>query len=569
MRTNNGCKKIIKKKICRSFSFRVVIGILIFSAFLFMGGAKAQTTPNLILIGTEPYIDYYGNQYVSYNLAIENWNAFPNELFKSAPDLPPCGLNKNASRTWVDIYNASNDNYIYGFCALSASVSLTHIWFGVKQGLNPPNGVYVVIDDRRTNTKYRSNIISTSPIPTPKLSVTVSVAPDTVFQGGTSQVAVHVNTTGGIPVSYASVSVSATKGSINPLSGYTDDYGNFNTTYKASTVEASTIYTISASASKPGYIIGSGFSTITVNPHPPLNISISKSPATVIPGGTSNVTVHITTTGGASVSGANVRILATGGILNPLSGISDAYGDFHTTFKAPAVTISTTYALSSNASKVNFKNGSRVDSITVNLPSTYAYIFNTTNNKIQIKIDENYYNSPNYSYWPAGTNHVVTVPDYMDFSEEWIFYKFVNWNWSGNTSKDRTISITAGAGASPEGIYKAEYKIDKLFNLTVNFKCDIGLDCENITFDKVDPYYRNGDIVELKAPYVIGTTFEWIIARPMSTKIITSNITSITMDSNVTATAFYHKDTVIDLVIKVVISIIRIIYDFLKGLIPH
>ncbi len=101
-------------------------------------------------------------------MIIENWAEFPAELFEPAPDLPPCGLNTEASRTWVKIRNADNDNYIYGFCALSSPQDLTLIWFAIEQGSNPPAGVYVVLEDRRTNEKYISNVASIStPTPTP------------------------------------------------------------------------------------------------------------------------------------------------------------------------------------------------------------------------------------------------------------------------------------------------------------------------------------------------------------------------------------------------------------------
>jgi hypothetical protein len=115
--------------------------------------------PELTLSGTELY-EASGKKWVRYRLAIANWAAFPSELFVAAPDLPPCGSNTNASRTWVDIHNAKDDSYIYGFCALSSPESLNSIWFAVEQGVNPPEAVYVSLMDRRKNTTYRSNTIA-------------------------------------------------------------------------------------------------------------------------------------------------------------------------------------------------------------------------------------------------------------------------------------------------------------------------------------------------------------------------------------------------------------------------
>ena len=118
--------------------------------------------PKLVLSGTESYTAG-GKQWVRYRLSIENWATFPAELFEPAPDLPPCGLNQNASRTWVEIYDAKGDKYIYGFCALSSPKALTSIWFAVEQGISPPNAVYVLLKDRRHGATYRSNEVSPSP----------------------------------------------------------------------------------------------------------------------------------------------------------------------------------------------------------------------------------------------------------------------------------------------------------------------------------------------------------------------------------------------------------------------
>ena len=125
-------------------------------------GTPAQSIPKpeLILSGTEEY-EASGQHWVRYELAIANWTAFPPELFEPAPDLPPCGLNTSSSRTWVEIFNAKDDSYIYGFCALSSPESLTSIWFAVEKGAKPPETVYVVLMDRKNETAYRSNSIST------------------------------------------------------------------------------------------------------------------------------------------------------------------------------------------------------------------------------------------------------------------------------------------------------------------------------------------------------------------------------------------------------------------------
>lgn len=118
--------------------------------------------PQLSYIGKEDYIDAFNNPYTRYRLSVTNWSAYPNELFVPAPDLPPCGLNNNASRTWVNIYNAETNAYLYGFCGFTSPQLLTSLWFGIPRGSTPPPSVYVMIDDRRTGTTYRSNNVSVS-----------------------------------------------------------------------------------------------------------------------------------------------------------------------------------------------------------------------------------------------------------------------------------------------------------------------------------------------------------------------------------------------------------------------
>jgi hypothetical protein len=90
---------------------------------------------------------------------VQNASAFPAELFEPAPDLPPCGSNTNAARTWVDIVNAQGDSRLYGFCALSSPDGLKSLWFAVEQGAPTPANVYVVLKDRREGINYQSNSV--------------------------------------------------------------------------------------------------------------------------------------------------------------------------------------------------------------------------------------------------------------------------------------------------------------------------------------------------------------------------------------------------------------------------
>ena len=116
--------------------------------------------PVLVFTGQEPFTAG-GKQFTRYNFAVFNRADYPAELFAAAPDLPPCGANTKASRTWVDIYDQSGKR-LYGFCAFGSPNDLGNIWFALESGVLPPSWVYVELTDRKTNTKYKSNLAETT-----------------------------------------------------------------------------------------------------------------------------------------------------------------------------------------------------------------------------------------------------------------------------------------------------------------------------------------------------------------------------------------------------------------------
>ena len=116
--------------------------------------------PVLYLTGYELY-EAGGKQWKRYQYAVDNAASYPDEMFAAAPDLPPCGENKESSRTWVDIYQQDGKR-LYGFCALGKSANLNSIWFSLEPDALPPSWVYVELTDRKTNTKYKSNLAETT-----------------------------------------------------------------------------------------------------------------------------------------------------------------------------------------------------------------------------------------------------------------------------------------------------------------------------------------------------------------------------------------------------------------------
>jgi hypothetical protein len=117
--------------------------------------------PVLYLMSLEPY-STGGKDFIRYKYDVLNKADFPAAMWAPAPALPPCGANKNSSRTWVDFFD-SRGKRLYGFCALSNSNDLTGIWFALEADVVPPSYVYIELNDRQTNTKYKSNLADTTP----------------------------------------------------------------------------------------------------------------------------------------------------------------------------------------------------------------------------------------------------------------------------------------------------------------------------------------------------------------------------------------------------------------------
>ncbi len=125
-------------------------------------GASAPSLPNPILyfIGAEPAV-VAGKQILRYRFEVHNSSEYPAEMFAPAPDLPPCGLNTKSSRTWVDIYDQQGKR-LNAFCGLGSPADLGKVWFGAASDAVPPSWVYIEMVDRKTGTKYKSNLAETT-----------------------------------------------------------------------------------------------------------------------------------------------------------------------------------------------------------------------------------------------------------------------------------------------------------------------------------------------------------------------------------------------------------------------
>ena len=122
--------------------------------------APPLPNPVLYFIISEPF-QQSGKTYIRYEYDVFNKDQYPADMFAAAPNLPPCGKNTKASRTWVDLYDQSGKR-LYGFCALSKPADLNRIYFALEDGVVPPSWIYIEMTDRQTNTKYKSNLADTT-----------------------------------------------------------------------------------------------------------------------------------------------------------------------------------------------------------------------------------------------------------------------------------------------------------------------------------------------------------------------------------------------------------------------
>ena len=142
----------------------LVTVLLVFSTQSFSSVINPRTSvlpnPVLYFIGQELY-ETGGKQFIRYTYDVANKDAYPDDLFAASPDLPPCGQNTKAARTWIDIYDQSGKR-LQGFCALGKSSDLGKIWFALEIDKVPPSYVYIEMNDRKTPVKYKSNLADTT-----------------------------------------------------------------------------------------------------------------------------------------------------------------------------------------------------------------------------------------------------------------------------------------------------------------------------------------------------------------------------------------------------------------------
>ena len=155
---------------------RMVLASLILAMMVIASTSQAAPTPTptptptpspgpspkpVLYLTKQEFYTANGKNWIRYGYDVFNKTDYPAALFAPAPGLPPCGNNHNSSRTWVDFFDQFGKR-LYGFCSLGSPADLGKIWFSLEEGVIPPSWVYIEINDRQTNTKYKSNLADTT-----------------------------------------------------------------------------------------------------------------------------------------------------------------------------------------------------------------------------------------------------------------------------------------------------------------------------------------------------------------------------------------------------------------------
>ena len=149
---------------------KVIVAVVACLLLAAAASVNAQPTPTptptkplpnpVLYLSSVEYFTANGKDLTRYRYGVDNSAVYPDALFAASPSLPPCGSNTNSSRSWVDIFDLRGKR-LYGFCALGTAADLNKIWFALETDVVPPSYIYIEINDRATNTKYKSNLAET------------------------------------------------------------------------------------------------------------------------------------------------------------------------------------------------------------------------------------------------------------------------------------------------------------------------------------------------------------------------------------------------------------------------
>ena len=119
-----------------------------------------------------PQLVYVGEAAGTLTLSVSNSGSYDNELFVLTPTLPPCSVDPNPSRTWIEVYDGAG-TLLNTFCDFDDRSDMASFSFTPA---DPPPQIYIELWDRVEDRRIRSG--SVVPIPTVGTTIEGIVAND-------------------------------------------------------------------------------------------------------------------------------------------------------------------------------------------------------------------------------------------------------------------------------------------------------------------------------------------------------------------------------------------------------
>ncbi|NWF86381.1 right-handed parallel beta-helix repeat-containing protein [Candidatus Bathyarchaeota archaeon] len=306
----------------------------------------------------------------------------------------------------------------------------------------------------------------------PFLSVQIDANPNVVRSEGTSQVLVHVKSNDE-PVVNASVTLSSSLGSLSSETGVTDSNGAFSVIFTAPQTTTLLYAIMIATATKSGYMDGTGQTTIVIEPKI-LNVQIVADPNATISEAKMNITVSVKYET-IPIAQANVTVTAESGNFSTASGLTDAYGNITFTFTAPPVSTQSKIIITAIATKTGYATAQNQLEVTIN-PRTFI-----------VTIDAPYVKSEELA------NVIVQVMCKEDATPV-VGANVTIWSSAGNFNV--TTKTTDASGAC-NFVFRAPYTTAQIFvtitaNVTKNGYINGGNQTETIVIPKITSEQEGG-----------------------------------------------------------------------------
>ena len=237
-----------------------------------------------------------------------------------------------------------------------------------------PRNVRVVVSASRSG--YADNSAYKYLRVLPQLSVQLSASPATVKSEGTTQITVYIRSNDQ-QISNASVTLMANAGRLSSAAGITGSNGVFTVTLEAPQTTMSTNVTITANATKLGYVGSTGQFTLTVEPKI-LGIQVSVGSTTLVSEAKATVIVHVEYET-VPIEGADVTIAAESGSFSIDNKITDTNGDANFEFTAPIANESSSIIVTVKATSSGYAENQNQMIIIVN-PKTFRIMVSTALN---------------------------------------------------------------------------------------------------------------------------------------------------------------------------------------------